>query len=86
VDVFEHFPVATARDRAVTDCLPPTELTPHHAKNFAYAEKQSAEEWYVHASAQSATYGGKPWRYALGSHVVVVKNLSMSSLLAAVCD
>jgi type III restriction enzyme len=32
------------------------------------AKRKAAEGWGIHASAHGATYGGKPWRYALVSH------------------
>ena len=44
------------------------------------AKRQAAEEWCVHASAHAATYGGKPWRYALVAHDTVVENMSLSGL------
>jgi type III restriction enzyme len=46
------------------------------------AKRQAAEEWCVHASAHAATYGGKPWRYALVPHDVVAENMSLPGLLA----
>jgi type III restriction enzyme len=46
------------------------------------AKRQAAEEWCVNASAHAATYGGKPWRYALVPHDVVAENMSLSGLLA----
>ena len=45
------------------------------------AKRQAAEEWCVNASAHAATYGGKPWRYALVPHDVVAVNMSLSGLL-----
>lgn len=47
------------------------------------AKRQAAEEWCVHASAHAATYGGKPWRYALVSHDLVAENMSLGSLTAS---
>ena len=44
------------------------------------AKRQAAEEWCVNASAHAATYGGKPWRYALVPHDVVAENMSFGSL------
>ena len=42
-------------------------------------KRQAAEEWCIHASAHAATYGGKPWRYALVPHDVVAENMSLST-------
>jgi type III restriction enzyme len=44
------------------------------------AKRQAAEEWCVHASAHAATYGGKPWRYALVPHDVVAENMRLAAL------
>jgi len=44
------------------------------------AKRQAAEEWCVNASAHAATYGGKPWRYALVPHDVVAENMSVAAL------
>jgi len=47
------------------------------------AKRQAAEEWCVNASAHAATYGGKPWRYALVPHDVVAENMSLSALVSS---
>ena len=47
------------------------------------AKRQAAEEWCVNASAHAATYGGKPWRYALVPHDVVADNMSLARLVSA---
>ena len=44
------------------------------------AKRKAAEEWCVNASAHAATYGGKPWRYALVPHDVVAENMSLTTL------
>lgn len=44
------------------------------------AKRKAAEEWCVHASAHAATYGGKPWRYALVPHDMVTENRTLSGL------
>ena len=44
------------------------------------AKRKAAEEWCRHASAHAATYGGKPWRYALVPHDVVADNMTLASL------
>jgi type III restriction enzyme len=44
------------------------------------AKRQAAEEWCVNASAHAATYGGKPWRYALVPHDIIAENMSLASL------
>ena len=38
------------------------------------AKRQVAEEWCRNASTHAATYGGKPWRYALVPHDTVADN------------
>lgn len=47
------------------------------------AKLEAAEEWCRYASAHAATYGGKPWRYALVPHDAVVENFSLVSLTTA---
>jgi type III restriction enzyme len=47
------------------------------------AKRQAAEEWCVNASAHAATYGGKPWRYALVAHDAVAENMSLIALTTA---
>jgi type III restriction enzyme len=44
------------------------------------AKRRAAEEWCRNASAHAATYGGKPWRYALVPHDTVAENMSLASL------
>jgi type III restriction enzyme len=44
------------------------------------AKRLAAEEWCVNASAHAATYGGKPWRYALVAHDTVADNMSLIAL------
>jgi type III restriction enzyme len=44
------------------------------------AKRKAAEEWCQNASAHAATYGGKPWRYALVPHDTVAENMSLASL------
>ena len=46
------------------------------------AKRQAAEEWCVNASAHAATYGGKPWRYALVAHDTVAENMTLDRLTA----
>ena len=45
------------------------------------AKKTAAVKWCEQASAHAATYGGKPWRYALVAHDVVAENMSLSGLV-----
>ena len=47
------------------------------------AKREAAEEWCRHASDHAATYGGKPWRYALVPHDAVVENFSLTFLTTA---
>ena len=44
------------------------------------AKRQAAEEWCAHASAHAASYGGKPWRYALVPHDTVAENMTLNRL------
>lgn len=44
------------------------------------AKRKAAEEWCQHASAHAATYGGKPWRYALVPHDTVADNMTLERL------
>ena len=44
------------------------------------AKRKAAEEWCQNASTHAATYGGKPWRYALVPHDTVAENMSLASL------
>lgn len=76
-----------------TASLPQT-LTPFHARYYAYelkrrcppevpAKRQAAEEWCVHAFTCAATYGGKPWCYALVALNIVADNMTLAVLLRA---
>ena len=47
------------------------------------AKRKAAEEWCLHASAHAATYGGKPWRYALVPHDTVAENMTLARLTTA---
>lgn len=44
------------------------------------AKRQAAEEWCQNASIHAATYGGKPWRYALVPHDTVAENMTLDRL------
>ena len=44
------------------------------------AKRKAAEQWCQHASAHAATYGGKPWRYALVPHDTVADNMTLEKL------
>ena len=45
------------------------------------AKRKAAEEWCQHASAHAATYGGKPWRYALIPHTAIADNMTLKGLV-----
>lgn len=45
------------------------------------AKRDSALEWCRHASNHAASYGGKPWRYALIPHDVIAENRTLASLV-----
>ena len=47
------------------------------------AKRKAAEEWCRHASTHAATYGGKPWRYALMPHDTVAENMTLATLTRA---
>jgi type III restriction enzyme len=44
------------------------------------AKRESAARWCENASAHSATYGGKPWKYALIPHDRIAVNMTIESL------
>jgi type III restriction enzyme len=44
------------------------------------AKRQAAKEWCQNASTHAATYGGKPWRYALVAHDTVAENMTLDRL------
>src|SRR5262249_46816839 len=44
------------------------------------AKRQVAAEWCRNASSHAATYGGKPWRYALVAHDTVAENMTLDRL------
>lgn len=44
------------------------------------AKKESAINWCRNATAHSASYGGKPWRYALIPHDVIAENMTLLAL------
>ncbi|MDQ2652383.1 MAG: type III restriction endonuclease subunit R, partial [Chloroflexota bacterium] len=46
------------------------------------AKRTAAVEWCMHASNHAATYGGKPWQYALIPHDAIHENWDISKLLA----
>ncbi len=47
------------------------------------AKRAAAEDWCRHASKHAATYGGKPWKYALIPHDVVDENMDLEFLVRA---
>jgi len=46
------------------------------------AKKQAALEWCKHATDHAATYGRKPWVYALIPHDVVAENMTIAGLVS----
>jgi type III restriction enzyme len=44
------------------------------------AKRDSALTWCGHASRHAATYGGKPWRYALIPHDAIAENMTLTGL------
>jgi type III restriction enzyme len=45
------------------------------------AKKESAVKWCQQASAHAATYGGKPWKYALIPHDSIAGNMTLAGLV-----
>ena len=45
------------------------------------AKQAAAVQWCQHASAHAASYGGKPWRYALIPHDVIADNMTLEGLV-----
>ncbi len=44
------------------------------------AKKEAAMQWCQHASAHTASYGGKPWHYVLIPHDVIAENMTVKGL------
>ena len=44
------------------------------------AKRDVAVEWCAHATTHAASYGGKPWRYALIPHDVIADNMTLAGL------
>ena len=45
------------------------------------AKKEAAVKWCQQASAHAATYGGKPWKYALIPHDAIADNMTLAGLM-----
>lgn len=45
------------------------------------AKRDAAVAWCRHATDYTATYGGKPWRYALIPHDVIRENMTLTGLV-----
>jgi len=45
------------------------------------AKREAAIKWCEHASAHAATYGGKPWKYALIPHDRIAANMTITGLI-----
>jgi type III restriction enzyme len=45
------------------------------------AKKEAAVTWCMHASDHVATFGGKPWRYALIPHDSIAENATVDGLM-----
>ena len=46
------------------------------------AKKEAAGKWCEQASAHAATYGGKPWKYALIPHDAIAGNMTIAGLVS----
>ena len=44
------------------------------------AKQAVAVEWCRHATQHAASYGGKPWTYALIPHDVIAENMTLDGL------
>jgi type III restriction enzyme len=45
------------------------------------AKRDAAVAWCQHATDHAASYGGKPWRYALIPHDTIAENMSLDGLM-----
>lgn len=45
------------------------------------AKKEAAVNWCRYTSDHAATYGGKPWRYALIPHTAITENMTLKGLV-----
>ena len=45
------------------------------------AKKEVAVSWCANASTHSASFGGKPWRYALIPHDAIAENMTLTALV-----
>lgn len=45
------------------------------------AKQAASVQWCGHASTHTASYGGKPWRYALIPHDVIAENMTLPGLV-----
>ena len=50
------------------------------------AKKEAAVKWCEQASAHAATYGGKPWKYALIPHDAIAENMTLAGLVGQFGD
>ena len=50
------------------------------------AKKDAAVKWCQQASDHAATYGGKPWKYALIPHDAIAENMTLAGLVGQFGD
>lgn len=50
------------------------------------AKREGAVKWCEQASAHAATYGGKPWKYALIPHDTIAENMTLPGLVGRFGD
>ncbi len=48
------------------------------------AKRDVAVLWCARATAHAASYGGKPWRYALTPHDIIAENMTLAGLSSTV--
>ena len=46
------------------------------------AKRDAAANWCSHASTHAKTYDGKPWKYVLIPHDIVLENMTLEALAA----
>ena len=49
------------------------------------AKRDAAVKWCSQASAHAKTYDGKPWKYVLIPHDIVLENMTLEALAAICC-
>jgi type III restriction enzyme len=82
VDYKEYQPDFVAETAAAIYMCEP-KMRKEVADPAVLAKKEAAELWCERASSHTATYVGKPWKYALIPHDVIAANMSLKRLVGA---